>query len=262
MITSADNPRVKQARALLEQRGRETYGLCLVEGVRLIEEALRAGRTPALVFFLDQTRTNPRAATLLEAAARTGADLMEVSSRVFGTLSDTVASQGMIATVAIPQYTAPEEPDFMLVLDQIRDPGNMGTIMRSAEAAGIHTLVLAPGCVDAWNPKVLRSGMGAHFRLPLITAQSWHSIEELVAGRPVWLAEAQGAVPYDAVDWTVPGSLIIGGEAAGISAEARRLGTGRVAIPMVGAAESLNAAMAATILVFEMARQRRVGHSR
>jgi RNA methyltransferase, TrmH family len=262
MITSADNSRVKQARALLDQRGREAQNHCLVEGVRLIEEAMRAGIIPALVFFTDQARSNPRSAALLEAVSVAGALLFELSPQVFGTLSDTVTSQGVIAEIAIPHQRLPVQPDFVLVLDRVRDPGNLGTILRSAEAGGVDLVAVAPGCVDPWSPKVVRSGMGAHFRLQLLRMKSWMPLAAILVGLPVWLAEAGGTVDYDAVDWTQRSALVIGGEAEGVSAEARRLGTGTVAIPIVGATESLNAAMAATVLVFERARQlRRTRHA-
>ncbi len=257
MITSPDNPKVKQARALLEPKGRREQGRCLIEGVRLIEEAMRAGHSPALVFFTGQARQNLRAAELLRAVELAGAPLDELSPPVFGTLSDTVVSQGVIAVLPMPQVMTPGAMGLVLVLDQIRDPGNLGTILRGSEAAGVSQVVLTPGCVDPWNPKVVRSGMGAHFRLPLIAADSWAAVADLVKGRSVWLADARGAMPYDEVDWTTPCALVIGGEAAGLSVEAQQLGTGSVMIPMAGPVESLNAAMAATILVFEAARQRR-----
>jgi TrmH family RNA methyltransferase len=257
MITSPDNPKVKLARLLREPKGRHEQGCCLVEGVRLIEEAMRAGHSPALIFFTDQARQNERAAELLRAAELAGVSSGELSPQVFGTLSDTVSSQGVIAVLRMPRVTPPPAGGFVLVLDQIRDPGNLGTILRGAEAAGVSQVILTPGCVDPWNPKVIRSGMGAHFRLPLVAADSWAAVAGLAEGRSVWLADARGATPYDEVDWTGPCALVIGGEAAGLSAEAQQLGTGRVMIPMVGPVESLNAAMAATILVFEVARQRR-----
>ena len=258
MITSADNPKIKQARALLGRRGREQQARCLAEGVRLIEDALRAGIHPALIFYLPEARQLARAESLLQAAGEAGVPLWELSAEVFGTLSDTVTSQGVLAVVPIPQPIPPTQPTLILVPDQIRDPGNLGTILRSAEAAGVDLVLLAPGSADPWNPKVLRAGMGAHFRLPLRTEKSWDGIAGHLAGRPLWLADAHGDYLYDEMDWTQPCALAIGGETAGFSREIRSLSKGRVAIPMQGGAESLNAAMAATILLFEAARQRRM----
>jgi RNA methyltransferase, TrmH family len=257
MITSPDNATVKLARALLERKGRQQQGRFLAEGVRLVEDGLRAGSSPAFLFFAPQARENERAARLLAAAEAQGARLIEVSPAVFGTLSDTVTSQHVIGVFALPQRTAPADDRLLLVLDQLRDPGNLGTILRSAEAAGVGAVVLTPGSVDPWGPKVVRAGMGAHFRLPILEAGGWDELAGLLAGRPVWLAEAHAAVAYDRIDWTVPSALVVGGETTGLSAEAAAAATGRVAIPMAGAADSLNAAMAATVLLFEAARQRR-----
>lgn len=257
MLTSPDNPKVKLARALLERKGREQQGRCLAEGVRLIEDAVRAGLTPALLFYTAQATTQPRANQLIASVEQAGTPVMELAPAVFAALTDTVTSQGVIAVLPLPQLPPPAAPRLALVLDQVRDPGNMGTILRSAEAAGVDLVLLPPGCTDPWSPKVVRAGMGAHFRLPIL-AGDWPVLAHHLAGRPVWLAEAQGAVAYDRVDWTVPSVLVIGGETTGLSAEAGRLATGRVAIPMAGPVDSLNAAMAATVILFEAARQRRV----
>jgi TrmH family RNA methyltransferase len=144
----------------------------------------------------------------------------------------------------------------ILILDGLRDPGNLGTILRSAEAVDVGYVILAPGSVDLYNPKVVRGAMGAHFRLP-VHALDWPAISGAVAGRDVWLADAAGRVSYDAVDWSRPSVLIVGGESAGATEEAAALSTGRVSIPMAAGAESLNAAMAASVILFEAARQRR-----
>jgi TrmH family RNA methyltransferase len=257
MITSASNPKVKLARALSERRGREQQGSCLVEGVRLIEDAMRAGSTPALIFFSAAARMNARTGELLDAGQAAHIPLWEVSAEVFATLSDTETSQGVIAVVPIPELPLPANPPLILILDQVRDPGNLGTILRSAAAAGAGCVLLAAGCADPWSPKALRAGMGAHFRLPLRPGINWAAIAAQVAHRPLWLADARGEVLYDQVDWARPCALVIGGETTGISTEARALGGISVAIPMAGEIESLNAAMAATVLLFEAAQQRR-----
>ncbi len=257
MITSTDNVTVKTARALLEAKGRREQGRGLIEGVRLIEEALRAGIAPALVFFVEPARGNERAAALLAEAAQRGSRTVELSPKVFETLMDTVTSQGLVAVIPLPRVPAPPVPSFVLLLDQVRDPGNVGTILRSAEAAGVQQVILGPGCVDPWNPKVVRSGMGAHFRLPLLVAPTWGAVQEGLGGLPLWLADARGAEAYDRLDWNKPFALGIGGEAAGFGPEAHGLAAGHVMIPMAGPVESLNAAMAATVLMFEAARQRR-----
>jgi RNA methyltransferase, TrmH family len=260
VITSADNQKVKEARALLERRGREQQGRCLAEGVRLVEDAMRAGVVPALLFFSARANLLERARLLLERTQGAGIPAYEVSIGVLETLSDTVTSQGIIAVLPLPKPAAPGQPTGLtLVLDKMRDPGNLGTILRSAEAAGAERVVLTPGCVDPWSPKVLRAGMGAHFRVKMLADQGWESIRLSMGSRPLWLADAQGEIPYDKVDWRQPCAVTIGGETEGFDAEALALSDGRVAIPMDGDTDSLNAAMAATVLLFEAARQRRGG---
>jgi RNA methyltransferase, TrmH family len=257
MITSADNPKIKLARALLERRGRQQQGQCLAEGLRLIEDAMRAGIRPALIFFTAVAAETGRDQDLLARAAELGVPLWEVSPSVFATLSDTVTSQGLIAVMPIPALPQPLHPRLVLVLDQVRDPGNLGTILRGADAAGVDLTLLLLGCADPWSPKVLRSGMGAQFRLPLAANRSWTDVATQLAGRPAWLADAHGEYLYDQVDWTQPSALIINGETTGPNAAGLQMCRGRVAIPMPGDAESLNVAMATTVLLFEAVRQRR-----
>jgi len=146
-------------------------------------------------------------------------------------------------------------------LKALRDPGKLGTLLRTAAAAGAQALLLAPGCVDAFSPKVLRAAMGAHFRLP-IRSLGWAELRAYL--RPVgqerrlrtYLADSAGGLPHTHADFRAPLALIVGGEAEGAGAEGQSLAQSRVHIPMPGQAESLNAAVAAGILMFEVVRQR------
>ena len=257
MITSTDNPKVKLARSLLERRGREKQALCLVEGVRLIEDAMRAGSHPALVFFAGSARLLPGLQSLLAIVETEKVPGWELAPEVFETLSDTVTSQGVIAVLPIPKTQARANPTLVLVLDRVRDPGNLGTILRSAAAAGVELVMLTRGCADPWSSKTLRAGMGAHFRLFLETKTGWPDIAQRAARMQIWAADAQGDIVYDQVDWMRPSVLIVGGETEGLSPEALDLAAGRLAIPMRNRVDSLNAAMAATVILFEAARQRR-----
>lgn len=259
MITSTDNPKVKLARALLERRGREKQGLCLVEGVRLIEDAMRAGVHPALVFFVRPAEALPGLQPLLNAVQSEQVPGAELAPEVFRTLSDTVTSQGVIAVMPIPNLEPPANLTLALVLDRVRDPGNLGTILRSAAAAGVELVLLTDGCADPWGPKALRAGMGAHFRLPLEMRASWPAIARRVVSMQVWVADAGGDLLYDRVDWNRPSVLIVGGETEGLSPEAVHLARGRLIIPMRNRVDSLNAAMAASVVLFEAARRRRSG---
>jgi TrmH family RNA methyltransferase len=144
-----------------------------------------------------------------------------------------------------------------LVVDSVRTPGNLGAILRTAAAAGVDQVLLSPGTVDFYNPKVVRGGAGAHFRLSILPL-SWREIETRLGGCDVWLAAAQGDLAYTEVDWKQPLTLIVGGEARGASPSALSLATGRVTIFMSQSVESLNVAVATGVLLFEIARQRRV----
>ncbi len=254
-ITSVHNERVKYVRSLARRRNRQREGRFVVEGSRLVDEMVRAGERPALVLYTEAWAASLEAKPLLTVLALAEGGAWPVSEPVFAVCADSQTPQGVLAVVSFVR-TLPR-PGPILILDRLRDPGNLGTLLRSAEAAGVGQVFLAPGTVDLYNPKVVRGAMGAHFRLPVIHLD-WPAIVEQVAGRAVWLADAEGETAYDAVDWRVPSSLIVGGEATGSSQEASDLATGRVRIPMTRGTESLNAAMAATVILFEAARQRRV----
>lgn len=259
MITSIRNERIRYIRSLARRRVRRQEGRFVVEGTRLVEEMARAGLTPALALYTEMWAADPLTQDLLPLLALAEEGAWLVSERVLSACADTVTPQGVLAVV--PEPNLPSRPGLLLILDRIRDPGNLGTILRSAEAAATGLVILTPGSVDAYNPKVVRGAMGAHFRLPVMSLD-WAAIKERLRGRVVWLADASGDVAYDAVDWTVPAALIVGGEAAGTGQEAAKMAAGRVSIPMAGGTESLNAAMAATVILFEAARQRRIGGER
>ncbi len=247
MITSTQNDRVKEVQALQTQaKRRRKAGRMVLEGVRLVRDALQAGHVAETLFYTaDQSET-------LDALNIRG---LEVSAEVMRTMSDTQQPQGIIGVFATPQFTLPDQPQRVLILDAIRDPGNLGTLLRTAAAAGVEAVVLAPGCVDAFNPKVLRSGMGAHFRVPIVELD-WAQIESTCAGLTVYLADGQGETRYDAADWSAGWALITGSEAHGASEAAQRITQQRVYIPMAADTESLNAAAATAVLLFEAQRQR------
>jgi TrmH family RNA methyltransferase len=254
VITSTQNDRVKYVRALGRRRTRQREGRFLVEGTRLVEEVARAGIEPALVFFTEAWAATAEGQRLLVQLPPAGEGAWPVSESVLAACADTETPQGVLAVVPFVENSP--GPGLALVVDGVRDPGNLGALLRSAEAAGAGQVLLAPGTVDLYNPKVVRGAMGAHFRLA-VAALDWPAIAQRLEGRAVWLADAAGEAAYDQVDWTAPAALIVGGEAEGAGAEALALATGRVRIPMAGGAESLNAAMAGTVILFEAARQRR-----
>lgn len=257
MITSLKNDRVRLVRALQERRRvRQRERRFVVEGVRLCQEAAHAGARPHFVFYTARIQEDPKGRALLTTWQEGGVPCEEVSEEVMTACSGTETPQGLLAVVPIPDLPLPPHPTLILILDRLRDPGNLGTVLRTALAAGVEGVLLAPGTVDATNPKAVRAGMGTHFRLPM-AAMDWDEIARAVSGCRVYLADAHGSVPYTDADWTGRVALIVGGEAAGAGSRAHMLAETTVAIPMAAGVESLNAAVAAAILLFEAARQRR-----
>lgn len=257
-ITSISNERVRRAQALLRSaRRRMREGLIVLEGLRLVREAWMAGSPIAELFFTAEFAAEARGAALVKGIDQAGASLWEVPPQVLVALSDTETPQGVVAVVSVPTPVEAPSGGLILIPDQVRDPGNLGTILRAAWAAGVWKVLLPPGTVDPLSPKVLRAAMGAHFYLPILRL-SWEEIGHELIGRTVWLAEAGQGTSYDAVDWSGPVALIVGGEAEGAGVEARALAAGHhVCIPMASGVESLNAAVATAVLLFEAARQRR-----
>ncbi|HWR65303.1 MAG TPA: RNA methyltransferase [Bellilinea sp.] len=259
MITSTQNPRIKHIRALLTNRkDRQQEKLFVIEGVRLAEEAARANFVPEEVLF--SSDLSPRGRELVDIFGSAGSAIEEVDGRILHSLSDTDTSQGILALVPQPAATLPADWDLLLVLDQIRDPGNLGTILRSAAASGAQGVVLTPGSVDVYSPKVVRAGMGAHFHLPLLTLD-WPEILDVCKQKhtmpaALLIADSSGGSPCWQTDLRQPVALVIGSEADGPQPAALAAADGLLHIPMPGAAESLNAAMAASILLYEVVRQR------
>jgi TrmH family RNA methyltransferase len=254
MITSAQNLKLKLARALLGRpKERREAGAFVAEGVRLIEEAQASGWP--FRFVLAGETLSERGSALAARLQAQGVDVEPVSDALLNSLSETGSSQGLLAVLEQTPLPIPDKLTFVLILDQIRDPGNLGTLLRSAAAAGVQAVFLPPETTDAFAPKVVRAGMGAHFRLP-VQASGWDEIRAHTAGLQVYLAEMEGAVSCWRADFRTPLALVVGGEAEGASPEARTLASEQVYIPMPGGSESLNAAVAGSILMFEVLRQR------
>ncbi len=234
-------------------RRRRAEGLLIVEGRRLVAEAMRAV-VPEAIFYTEHFAATEAGQALL---ARSHAPRWEVSPSVMRALADTQTPQGILALVPIPRLPLPEGERFTLIPDRVRDPGNLGTILRTAWAAGVDEVLLPPGTADPTNPKVVRAAMGAHFHLPW-RRMGWEAIRERLQGATVWLAEAGKGRPCDAVNWRGNVALIIGGEAEGAGEEGRALaGDHLTHIPMRPGVESLNAAIATAVFLFAAARQRR-----
>ena len=260
-ITSPANQQVKWAHRVRE--GKEP-ALILVEGERLVEECLSAGLELQASFYLPSSRK--RLAALLDQLQHRQCPIYETGQTAFSMITDTVTSQGIAVIASRPMHT-PEDlfyprhghPPLIVGLDQMADPGNLGTIIRTAEGAGASGVVALPGSANAFSPKTLRASMGSAFRLPVLTGLDLDQL--LVISRSYQLqliaAAVDGALEYTAFDWRAPALIFLGNEAHGLSQEVHDACAIRVRVPLHPPVESLNVAAAAAALLFEAARQRR-----
>ncbi|MEX0787722.1 MAG: RNA methyltransferase, partial [Anaerolineales bacterium] len=220
MITSAANPRIKWIRRLQDKRSeREAEGLFVIEGIRLAQEAIAA--RVATRFVLHTEHIGARERSLINGLARLGAEIEEASQAALTAASSTETPPGLLAVVARPDLPVPNPRSFVVVADRLADPGNLGSVLRSAWAAGVEAVFLTPGTVDAYNPKVVRGGMGAHFHIPIRQGDA-AELTRALEGLSIRVAEAKGGERYDRVNWSGPVALVVGGEAGGVAESWRR----------------------------------------
>ena len=258
MITSSQNPKLKLVRSLMGRpKERREANAFVAEGVRLVEEAVNAGWKFQFALFSDGL--SDRGKELVNRLKANQVEVDEVAGDLLQKLSDTENPQGILGVLEFNQLPIPDNLNFVLIPDQIRDPGNLGTLLRSAAATGVQAVLLPPETTDAFAPKVLRAGMGAHFRMS-IQSLTWEEIKEVCksANLQIYIADMDGTSCWE-TDLHQPLALVIGGEAEGASDEARRLANGKISIPMAGSVESLNAGAAGSVLMFEVVRQRTSG---
>lgn len=225
----------------------------------MAEEVLREGLAARLwVLAEGWGEGDARAAAVRQALSGRGDEVLEVGPGLLREVSDTEAPQGVLVVVEAPRWTpgdALRGAGPAVLLDRLQDPGNLGTLARSAEAAGASGILLGPGCVDPGNPKALRASAGSLLRLPVAFCAD-PALAVRQAGRLVAATSGRGGVSYASVDLTGPLALLVGQEGSGLAPELERAADLVLTIPMAGAAESLNAATAAAVILFESARQR------
>ena len=261
MITSTGNQKVKEIIQLQKKsRARNQAGIFLVEGLRMIQEVPKDRLEKLYVSegFYQKYRAELEAEGFTE---RTGIEL--VSDHVFAAMSDTKTPQGVLGIVRRAEYTAEtlmgQAAPFLMVLDNLQDPGNLGTIFRTAEAAGVTGIVMSRDCVDIYNPKTIRSTMGSVYRMPFCYAENLEEAIEKIkqAGIHTYAAHLLGKNDYDQEDYRTSCAFFIGNEGNGLREEIAQAAQTYVKIPMSGQVESLNAAIAASVLMFEVRRQRK-----
>lgn len=253
LITSAQNRRIVEARKLDQRKHRRSQGRFVVDGLQLLHMALDAGLAPVEVFFCESLFAGSQAPALLKRFARTSADLIPVSEPVLRALSERDDPQGLVASFALLDMTLPAQPpdptSLIVVLDRLQDPGNVGTLIRTADAVGAAGVVLIEPCVDVFDPKVVRASMGSLFNVPVYATAD---LPRLFG----WL-DAGGLPPVGADlalgTWDLaPGgaALVLGNEARGLSDDVRAYLTRWVSLPIVGKAESLNVSVAGGVLMY------------
>jgi TrmH family RNA methyltransferase len=259
VIRSRSNAVVRRFRALKERAGSD---LALLEGTKLVEEALAAGVEIAEVAASARPVRSPQGRELLDVLHARGVRVRLMDEDVMASISEAETSQGLVALARRPSFA--EEAMFrgrplLLVAVGIQNPGNVGALLRAAEAAGATGAYMAEGCADTFSWKALRGSMGSAFRLPhLRRARARETLLRLNArGVATVAAVASAGTPYDQVDLARPVALVVGNEGAGLGEDVLSAVSARAAIPMRGGVESLNVAVAAGVLLFEAARQRR-----
>jgi len=273
-ITSPSNKRIQWLRSLHSPRGRQETGAFLVEGPHLLEAAFDAHLRPKLIVYDDEALSRTPQGTALMGrigqAAASGVEILLATGPAIERASEAQTPQGVVAAIALAEVSAEKTRarrrgrfrPLVLMLDTVTDPGNVGTLLRSALAADVDEVWLSPGCADPFAPKVVRAGSGAHFTLPIRAGLAWGEISRALRGAPtveqIILADVTGRRAYDTIDMTKRTAIIVSNEAHGASAEALGLGAELVHIPMWNKVESLNAAIAGSVILFEAARQRRV----
>lgn len=264
MITSTSNAKIKRLVSLRKKRKlRDEEGVFIVEGIRMFKEVPRDRLAEV---YVSENFWNQERKALEQVLAGTKVKPEILADFVFEYVSDTKTPQGVLCLVRQKQYEMSEmtgerdgEAPLLLVLDQIQDPGNLGTIVRTAEGAGVTGIVLSSDCVDMYNPKVVRSTMGAAYRVPFCYVENLaQEVERMKqAGICTYAAHLDGKHAYDEEDYRKASAFLIGNEGNGLRDEVAKQAQVYIRIPMKGQVESLNAAVAAAILSFEAARQRR-----
>lgn len=262
LISSSQNPAYKALKSLKNRRDREEKGLYYIEGLRIVEEALKAGAEITEAAITEEFASDTRNSGILKRIEAAGIRILLMTAKLFREIADTETPQGILAAVRIRKYgleLISDRDGLYVILDSIRDPGNMGTIIRTADAAGFSAVILSKGCVDVYNPKVLRSTMGSVFHMPVCQYDDIAQAVRLLKskGIRIFASHLEGKAEIFDADMTFGTAIVVGSEADGLSSEAAGLADMLVKIPMPGRAESLNASVAAGIMMYEAVRQRR-----
>lgn len=262
-VTSTANPRIKEIRSLQNRKGREATGLAFIEGLRIAIEAFKLGMDFKWLVYSDTLLTSQAGRKLVEQFSQKNLDkILSVSEHVFRYLSAKDGPQGLAAVIQQKWFKldeiVPEAVDTIIALDEIADPGNMGTILRTADSAGVTTVLLLDNCTDPYDPTSIRASMGALFNIRLVKC----SLDDLIQWKTqlkIHMVGAAGGATTDYHSAVYPKQMILlmGSERQGLSERHMQVCDQLVSIPMKGRSDSLNLAMATGIILYELLNQRR-----
>lgn len=260
-ILSPHNPQVKLTARLRDARQRAKSGRMLIEGLRELSRALDAGLRPEWAYYLPEAASEPPVRELLARLEAAGTELLRTSPALFGKLAFGQRVEGILAVASAPRR---ELADLRLgpcplvaVLEGVEKPGNVGAVLRSADAAGVSAVVIANGGTDVYNPQTIRASLGAVFTLSVATATSAATLEWLRArGLRPFAARVDATVDYTRAALDHPAALILGSESQGLSAVWRGTEVEAIRLPLLGHVDSLNVSAAAAVLFYEALRQR------
>ncbi len=260
-ITSESNINIKEVRSLHKKKYREKTSLFFVEGLKFVMDAFFSGVKIKSVFY-SESFAESKLLNHIKSHKKYNISLFKIPDKLFTYISDTDNPQGILAVIKMKKYVLYDlfdNTNLFVIADSIRDPGNMGTILRTAEAAGFSGVLLTPACVDIYNPKVVRATAGSIFHIPSAYCSS---VTDLILrlksrGIKIYASHAKGKIRYFDADMKKDVAIVIGNEADGISRIIKEEADMLVKIPMEGRAESLNASIAAGIMIYESLRQRK-----
>jgi TrmH family RNA methyltransferase len=263
-ISSAANKLIKEIASLRQRKYRDRLGMFLAEGVRLVEECANAAWPVKMCIYTEEAAARERAKAVIERLSATDCRMIAVSEDVYNKISDTEQPQGIMGVLKKRQFSieqlllSPEKLPLLVVLDGVQDPGNAGTIIRTADAAGCSGVIVLKGSADIYASKTVRATMGSLFHLPVMeglsSAELIHSLKQ--SDIKLLATCLQQSDVYYQADFNRPAAIILGNEGQGISPELISAADACLNIPLVGHAESLNVAVAAGVILYEAVRQR------
>jgi TrmH family RNA methyltransferase len=257
-IASRDNPTYKHLRALADDsRYRRTEGATLLDGIHLLQAANAVGISVRRVAITAKAMLQPEIVVFVDGLKSSNCELIELSEPLLRGLSPVETPSGIVAEIQVPTYRPAGREGDLLLIEAVQDAGNLGTMLRTAAAAGVRDVLLSEQCAQAWSPKVLRAGMGAHFALRIAEQMSLNDVLDGWNGAIIATTLDACAQDLFSLDLREPAAWMFGSEGSGLSAALKARATHLACVPMAGNVESLNVAAAAAVCLFEQVRQRR-----